>query len=85
MCRLYAGTGRLLLTERGVIDRGSGGEMLVVLPISAPSTPAGRCPVDERQDVWLAVDTERPRMARVERIYTHPTFGRACVLRVMRA
>jgi hypothetical protein len=82
VCRLYSPTGKLLATERGVVDHGSAGDTLVVMPLASSNPRMDGGVLGGLREVWLALDKEQPRPARVQGVYSHPRFGRACVLRI---
>src|SRR5688572_14319461 len=82
VCRLYTAAGTLLVSGRGVFDQGAGTDTLVVMALDAPGTLIQQCLLGPVREITISLDDGPPRAARVERVFFHPSYGRACALRL---
>jgi hypothetical protein len=83
VCRISMAAGRLLVSGRGLFDHGPGGDTLVVMALDAPGTLVQQCLLGPVRDVTITLDEGPPQAAQVERVFFHPTYGRACALRLL--
>ena len=82
LCRLTAADGTVLGTGQGVVDDHPDGDRLIVMALDTPGTLVARCLLGPVREVLVSFDGGEPCAARVERVFFHPRFGRACALRV---
>jgi hypothetical protein len=82
-CRLTTADGTLLSTGQAVVDDQGGGDSLVIVALDTPGTVIERCLVGPVREVQVTLDDGPPHLARVERVFVHSRFGRACALRLL--
>jgi hypothetical protein len=83
MCRLESPDGQLLSTGQAMVDEPDSGERLVVMALDAPGTVVARCLLGPVREVQVTLGDDPPCKARVERVFFHPRYGRACALRLL--